>query len=301
MKLITVYTPTYNRANLLPRVYYSLCNQTNKGFIWMIVDDGSTDDTNILVKEWIEENKIEIDYHIKKNGGVHTARDYAYRHCNTELIVSCDSDDWLLDTAVESWINCWKNRNTKEDIGIFSVVVDNEGNRISSIFPDIRAASYQDFTYGYKCTKEKQTLIRTDIIRSIPESPVFPEEKIVGEGYKWIQLPNDKKFILMDIATRVYEQQTDGYIQSVASSRMNNPNGFRASYKQHCIYSKYLKPRIKGHIGYIAYSLILKDKMFLKESPNPFLSVVFFPLGWLLYKKISTEYRKTQKEIDRLT
>ena len=70
MKTLTVFTPTYNRAKLLERNYNSLCQQTSNDFEWLVIDDGSTDDTKAVVEKWIKENKIKITYIYKENGGL---------------------------------------------------------------------------------------------------------------------------------------------------------------------------------------------------------------------------------------
>ncbi len=283
MKTLTIYTPTYNRATLLPRVYESLCRQTCKDFLWLVIDDGSTDNTRKLVQSWIDEKKLEIQYVYKENGGVHTARDLAYHLCETELISGCDSDDWLTDNAVELWLKCWETRKPGEYAGIFSVTVNERGVRVTGKFPKVEAISYQDFTYKYGCSGEKDSVFCKKVVAMLPDYPVYPGEKLVGEGYKWIQYPDDIPFLLLDRETRVYEQQSDGYIKGVAASRFKNPNGFRAVAKQHIISSKYLKPRLKGHLSYIAFSIILKDKQYIKDSPKPLITLLLTPFGFAVY------------------
>ena len=104
---ITVFTPTYNRAKTLSRVYNSLLNQTDKAFVWLIIDDGSTDNTKELVNEWIKENKLEINYHFKENGGKHTAMQLAHQLATTKYLVTIDSDDELTPDAVETLAAEW--------------------------------------------------------------------------------------------------------------------------------------------------------------------------------------------------
>ena len=102
MPLLTVFTPAYNRAHTLPRTYESLCRQDCKDFIWLIIDDGSTDNTSELVKEWMsKDNGFEIRYIYKENGGMHTAHNVAYEHIDTELNTCIDSDDKLAEGAAE--------------------------------------------------------------------------------------------------------------------------------------------------------------------------------------------------------
>lgn len=99
---ITVFTPAYNRAHTLPRTYESLKKQGNKNFIWLIVDDGSTDNTKELVDKWISEEKgFTIQYIYKENGGMHTAHNIAYQNITTELNVCIDSDDCLAENAID--------------------------------------------------------------------------------------------------------------------------------------------------------------------------------------------------------
>ena len=104
--ILTVFTPAYNRAHTLLRTYESLRIQRCKDFIWMIVDDGSVDNTAELVAQWqLQDNGFEIQYIYKENGGMHTAHNTAYEHIKTELNVCIDSDDMMAVDAVEKILN----------------------------------------------------------------------------------------------------------------------------------------------------------------------------------------------------
>ena len=108
MPRLTVFTPTYNRAHTLPRTYASLSRQDCKDFVWLIIDDGSTDDTRALVKAWqTQEHSFEIRYLYKENGGMHTAHNAAYEVIDTELNVCIDSDDCLAPGAVRKILAKW--------------------------------------------------------------------------------------------------------------------------------------------------------------------------------------------------
>ena len=115
MALLTVFTPAYNRASTLPRTYQSLCEQECKDFIWLIVDDGSSDNTRELVEGWKnQDNGFEIQYIYKKNGGMHTAHNVAYENIHTELNICIDSDDRMAEGAVKKIKTAWlKVRNKK--------------------------------------------------------------------------------------------------------------------------------------------------------------------------------------------
>ena len=109
MAILTVFTPTYNRAYTLHKCYESLRRQTNKGFVWLIIDDGSTDNTKELVDSWLKnDNGFEIRYAYKENGGMHTGHNKAYELIDTELNVCIDSDDYMPDDAVEGILSLEK-------------------------------------------------------------------------------------------------------------------------------------------------------------------------------------------------
>ena len=106
---LTVFTPAYNRAHTLPRTYESLCRQSCKDFVWLIVDDGSSDGTRALVEEWqTRDNGFPIRYIYKENGGMHTAHNVAYDNITTELNTCIDSDDALAEGAVEVILSLWE-------------------------------------------------------------------------------------------------------------------------------------------------------------------------------------------------
>lgn len=124
MKKITVFTPTYNRADLLTRCYQSMCNQTSKDFLWMVIDDGSTDHTRDLVQEWMATNQeIEIEYYYKENGGLHTAYNEAIAHLQTPLSVCIDSDDWMPDDAIEKFLGYGKKKDLIRSLELLDLII----------------------------------------------------------------------------------------------------------------------------------------------------------------------------------
>ena len=129
MKLITVFTPTYNRKALLERTYKSLVAQTSKNFVWLIVDDGSSDGTEEVVNLWKQqENGFEILYFYKQNGGMHTAHNFAYKNIKTELNVCIDSDDMMPSNAIELIEKFWLENGDDSVAGIVALDSDFEGN-----------------------------------------------------------------------------------------------------------------------------------------------------------------------------
>lgn len=112
-----VLTPTYQRVNTLPRLYKSLCAQTYKDFLWLIIDDGSTDGTDNLVESFIKEGKIDIEYHWKENGGKHTAIKEADKYIDTtryKYVAPMDSDDIFVERSLEIFYSHWLNINSQK-------------------------------------------------------------------------------------------------------------------------------------------------------------------------------------------
>ncbi len=127
---LTIFTPTCNRAATLVRTYESMCRQSCEDFEWLIIDDGSTDNTATLVEKWKREDRIPIQYVYKENGGLHTGYNKAIELINTELCMCVDSDDWLPDDAVEKIVSFWNKNKTYRVAGILCVDCTKVGKRL---------------------------------------------------------------------------------------------------------------------------------------------------------------------------
>lgn len=121
MKTLTVFTPTYNRAHTLKRLYESLCTQTCDDFEWLVIDDGSTDFTKELIDGFIRQNRLPIRYIYKENGGLHTGYNTAYDNITTELNVCIDSDDFMPEDAVEIIVNTWREKGNNKYLGLIGL------------------------------------------------------------------------------------------------------------------------------------------------------------------------------------
>lgn len=149
MVKLTVFTPTYNRADLLVRGYEALKRQTSKDFLWMIVDDGSTDNTQSVVEHWMKETtEFEIRYIKKENGGLHTGYNTAIEHCDTELMVCVDSDDYMPDGAVEKILAFWKKEGSEKYAGIVGLDADLNHRIIGDPLPDQKQVNLIDLLTG---------------------------------------------------------------------------------------------------------------------------------------------------------
>ena len=182
MKTLTVFTPSYNRAHTLPRTYRSLCEQTCKDFEWLVIDDGSTDHTQQLVKEWIEEKKIPIRYIYQENGGLFTGYNTAYTTIQTELNVCIDSDDYMPENAIELIINLWKEKGNDKYGGIIGLDFNIKTHEpIGGYFPEqLQEIFYLELYVKRIHLGDVKSVLRTDIMRKVAPQIGFP-----GEKKKW--------------------------------------------------------------------------------------------------------------------
>lgn len=182
MKTLTIFTPTFNRIELLKRGYEALKKQTSKDFIWMIIDDGSVDNTKEVVKRWCAENPgFKIEYYYKENGGLYTAYNYAIEKAETELMVCIDSDDFMPENAVEIIIDFWKKNGNKSFAGIVGLDYYLNGNVIGDFLPNQKSVNLIDLLIGkYKIVNGDRTnVVRTELYKKYGPLQGYKGEKIL--------------------------------------------------------------------------------------------------------------------------
>lgn len=292
MATLTVFTPTYNRGYILQRCYESLVRQTSKDFIWLIIDDGSTDNTKLLVDKWIKkENEFEIRYVYKENGGMHTGHNKAYELIDTKLNVCIDSDDFMPDNAVELIIDFWSKYGSDRYSGIVSLDNDDKGNIIGTKLPDKKSIKLCDF-YDMGGKGDKNLIYRTDIMRKYPSYPEFKGEKFVPLDYKYLLADQEYDLLILNEPTCTVEYMEDGSSKNMFSQYYKNPRGFSFMRKVHMIYDKKFINKFKSCIHYVSGSLIIKNRKFLVESPKKFMTLLAYPFGCILYLIILRKNRQ---------
>ncbi|MFB4168881.1 glycosyltransferase family 2 protein [Virgibacillus sp. JSM 102003] len=292
MKQLTVFTPAYNRAFCLHVCYESLKRQSCKDFIWLIIDDGSTDDTEDLVKTWIKEGILEIDYYHQENQGMHGAHNTAYERINTELNVCIDSDDYMPDDAVEKILSFWNKYGSNSVSGIIGLDSDSNNQIIGSILPDhIKSSTLFNLHYKHGVTGDKKLVYRTELTKKYPY-PIFQNEKYVGLAYKYYMLDQEYEMLLMNEVLCCVEYLPDGSSRNMLHQYRRNPNGF-SFYRKELMKIPFagFVFKFKQAIHYVSSSLLGRNWSFLQETPNKILTVPALPIGFLLYLYIKAKTR----------
>lgn len=283
MATLTVFTPTYNRAYVLKQCYDSLCRQTCKDFVWLIVDDGSSDNTKEIVDEWMaNDNGFEIRYVYKENGGMHTGHNKAYELIDTELNVCIDSDDYMPDDAVELIVDFWNENRDSSYSGIIALDVYKNGEVIGKELPDKKSTTLSGY-YENGGQGDKKLIYRTEVINKYPAYPEFEGEKFVPLDYKYLLADQDYELLIMNKPVCVVEYMEDGSSKNMLRQYYRNPKGFAFMRKVHMKYDKGFVRRFKTCIHYVSSSFISKNKGFIKESPNKLFTIMAIPFGFALY------------------
>lgn len=292
--MLTIFTPTYNRAYVLDRLYQSLCIQTNKNFEWLIIDDGSTDNTKEKIQNWILEDKILIKYVWQENAGKSAAHNRALEITKTELFVCVDSDDQLCENAVQIVLEEWdklKQKNKWEVGGMVAFREKGDGTPITQYQgkSDYKIGKLKEF-YDRKIISG-DTMLIFDISKvGSLRFPVFEGEKFVPEAYLYDQFDQISAFMIVPQYIYVCEYLEDGYTQNMARLIAKNPKGYLAYIEQRVKYDNDIKNVICDTIRYVAIAVCAKKKHIIKSAYNPFCAFVMYPFGKLFYHIRYKEY-----------
>ena len=285
--LITVFTPTYNREHLLPRLYESLCKQGFVDFEWLIVDDGSQDETKKVIERLAEDNqhRFEIRYIYKDNGGKHTAVNLGTQKAKGELFFIADSDDVLTDDALEVVVGNWQKVKEEPIVaGVAGLDIDRNTHEVigsglsqEAILCDAMAIRYQYYVKG-----DLKEVFRTSVLRQFP-FPEIPGERFCPEQLCWFRIAQHFKLYYFNTPIYCVEYQKDGITSGITKARMNSPKASMMTYAELATYRVPLKERIKAAINYWRFRCC-------KHSTHQFPRLlpifnVFAPLGWLMHLK----------------
>lgn len=287
MKSLTVFTPTYNRAHTLTRLYESLCVQTCKDFEWLVIDDGSTDGTRTLVEGYKAEGKIPIRYIYKENGGLYTGYNVAYTNIQTELCVCIDSDDAMPSNAVELILEKWKSEGGDRYAGIIGLDYYMDTNMaIGGRFPKGLHECWLLDLYTKKIhVGDTKQAMRTDLMRRIAPQEGFEGEKDFNPIYMLLQVCDCLPLLVLnENLCNVEYQQGDSMSANIFRQYKRSPRSFAKQRRMEMqLKHNTYRNKVRSAIHYVAESLIAHDGAWLKQSPMKTLTVAVTPIGLVLY------------------
>jgi len=224
----TVFTPAYNRAGLLPRVHQSLLEQTFGDFEWLIVDDGSSDDTRSVVEPWIAGSPFPVRYLYKENGGKHTALNVGIREARGRYFVVADSDDWLLPEALETLLDVWNGQSGREKLtGVCGLFQYPDGQVVGTRFPeDGMRSNAIDLRLRHGVKGDKVGFSRIEVLREFP----FPEEfgrVYLPESIVWNRISQRYDTVFVNRMIGVKEYQQHGITDRAGLNSARNPLAYR--------------------------------------------------------------------------
>lgn len=283
---ITVFTPTYNRAGLLPRLYESLVAQTNYDFEWLIVDDGSVDDTRQVVEQFCQTSAFPIRYYYKENGGKHTAYNMAVEKAEGLWFVCLDSDDMLPPNAVERM--CREIGRCEEINGLVAYKSDLTGKLICSELPqDVPAMKIYELGLRYQCGGDYVFAYETAMARRFP-FPVFEGERFSPEGIMLDMLGMECNVAVVREVLMRCEYQEGGYSDQAYKLIRENPCAYAQCFMQKIDLSLKLKDRVMYAGRYHCYRLFAGKRSCKYNGCHKVTTMLCMPIGWLfwLYYKL---------------
>ena len=283
-KTLTIFTPAYNRAHTIMRTYESLCRQTCKDFEWLVIDDGSMDNTRQLVEGWMKEGIIPIRYIYQENQGMHGAHNTAYKNINTELNTCIDSDDWMPDDAVEKIVTFWKKYGSDKVAGIIGLDATKDGQILGDRFPDsLKEITLRGFHEELKGSGDKKLVYRTDVICNTPEYPLFEGERYVGLIYKYDMVDEKYPLLASNEVLVIVDYQDDGSSRGMWRQYWKNPKGFAFLRKYDMMQTHLWKRKLEDNIHYVSHSVRSRNFNFVQESPMRFLTCLSIIPGLMLF------------------
>lgn len=300
MKTLTVFTPTYNRADLLYRGYNALCRQQNHDFCWLIIDDGSKDSTKELVKSWITSDSLEnieggfignskdaywlqIRYCYKENGGLHTGYNKAIELMDTEICVCIDSDDYMPDDSVAIILEEWDKYKNFNIAGLVGYDYTIQGKRLGGKMEDGKIVHYVEMKQDKRFAADNKLVMRVDLLKKVAPQPTFKGERNFNPIWMILKIDQIAPFVMIDKTLCVVDYQQTGMAANIVNQYFNSPNSFMELRKLYVnLNYTSLSWKLRNYIHLVANAKIAGKSPFISDV-NIWYVILLYPLGFLLY------------------
>lgn len=282
---LSIITPVYNREKLLEKCFQSLMLQTKKDFEWIIIDDGSTDNSLGVARSFKADFLIKVI--TKQNGGKHTALNASHPYIEGKYVLMLDSDDLLIPSAVEDVISGWNKYDNHDEIGIVTFLKGEDEQHPSCMaYPDDEEKPVDIIRYQRKCISSNDAceVIRTELFKEYP-FPVFEGEKFIAEGALWTRVGLTYKCVYINKVIYLADYLEGGLTKLGKPLRVHNPNGGMYVSNLGMCRKNFLKSRIKNGLLYTCYGFFAKKSVaaMWKQSYSKVLMCLCLPFGFALY------------------
>lgn len=284
---ITIFTPTYNRARTLTRLYESLLCQTSTNFEWLIVDDGSTDNTEDIITQFQTNSSFAVVYYRQLNYGKHIAINRGLDIAKGELFFIVDSDDWLRDNAVERIVFHYTQiKGNNQFAGVCGLKVFENGEKVGGECDfGVLECNSLDFRYKFHVKGDMAEVFITDILRKF-RFPTTLGEKFCPEALVWNKIAIHYK--LRYFYEKIYfcEYLPDGLTAKITKLRIKNPINSCTYYVELSKMPISLFSKLKAQINFWRFSFYLQESFSQKLNQIGIGALIVYPIGLIMYSLI---------------
>lgn len=266
--IVTVLTPAFNRGGSLNNLYWSLQKQTSKDFEWLLVDDGSTDDTKNIAEEMKRKAEFPMRYIYKENGGKHTALNVGLKQINSELTFIVDSDDVLVPDAIETILQYHRKYRDRKGLCGYSFLRKFPDGKINGkLFePDEKVGTYIECRVNADDTQsDKAEVFFTKCLKEFP-FPEYRNEKFLGEDLVWIRMALKYEMVHINRGIYVGNYLEDGLTKNRRKNNIQSPYGCMERAKEFMRPELKLKYRLKGAMQYLIYGRFAGEKQLIAKA-----------------------------------
>ncbi len=299
MAFFTVFTPTYNRGYILSQLYQSLKNQTFTDFEWLIVDDGSTDDTEQLISGWLQDKtSFPIRYYKKENGGKPRAINYGIQYAVGKFFFMVGSDDLLLPGALEKmYVWCKEIEDDSTFIGAGAAKGLPDGSYVKGVAPTVNEKGYVDATNlqraKYNLDADMCEAYKTDLFKKYPMAE-WPGEKFAPEQIALNEIALDG-YLLRWHSDIIYQCDylEDGLTKGSSALEKNNTMGYAMMYNHKLKYpGTSIKQKFFVACQMVALSFVGGNPNYILKSNNKIITALAFVPGVLLAVRRKHQFKK---------
>lgn len=270
-------------------MFQSLQKQTIKEFEWLLVDDGSTDDTKSIVEEMKLVAEFPIRYIYKENGGKHTALNVGVKLITSRLTFIVDSDDTLVSDAIETILKYHNKYKLRKDLCGYAFLKKYSSGKINGkLFePDEKIGTYIECRINADDTHaDKAEVFYTECLKEFP-FPQYKNEKFLGEDIVWIRMAMKYQMVHINTAIYVAEYFDDGLTKNRRKNNIGSPHGCVARAKEFLRPELKFRYRLKGAMQYVVYGKFANEKNIIANAPDRMLVLCVYIPSLFIYRRWS--------------